>query len=1087
MSRLQQSLDLPGAPAPSARLPRRGRSVALALAVTVTAAVALSPVLSGRAGADAVPSATGVVTNVAGTGTGGFSGDAGPATAARLSGPRHVTVAADGSLYVADGENHRVRRIAPDGTITTVAGKGTAGSHGDGGPATEAAINTPHAVALDDAGNLFIADSMSARIRKVTPDGTITTVAGTGVEGFSGDGGPGTLAKIRNPKGLEIGPDGALYISDGLNHRVRRLDPDGTITTVAGNGAATSAGDGGPATDASIRVPRGLDFDAAGNLYVAEGDGHRVRRIGTDGIITTVAGTGRLGYNGDGIPAATAFLNDPHGVVVDGSGRLFIADTDNHRIRMVAADGTISTVAGTGQSGDGGSGLVSYYSALGNPRGVTLDAAGDLYISDTGSHRIRKVTTPTAAPPGVSVGDARPVAETDAVAGAGDAADDPAIWVDPADPTRSLVLGTDKATDYLEVYDLSGHRLQRLADRNRNLNNVDVQGGFSLGDRTVGLVATSGSDLGFYAIDPATREVTEVTPDTAVRPVHGSSGVCIYTSPASGKTYAFAAAVSGNVQQFEITAGPDGTVIAVSVRGPWDVNPAPDYEVHDGEMEACAVDDETGTLYVAEQAVGVWAYGAEPTDPTDPVNRTLVTSTGPHNGGPVTPDLEGIAVVPGPDGGGWVIVSSQASNSYVVVERAAPHAYVRTVMVGAAGEVDKCSFTDGIDAVAADLGDYFEQGLFVCQDNNNTLTTGAGSNQNFKLVPLDQIVPLPAPDRPVPPPTTTTSSTTSSTTTSSSTSTSTTTTSSTTTSTTTSSSTTTTKPPASSSTTTSSAPTTTSTTAGPGPTTSTSPPAVADPGFGRAGERSGYWMVDAGGHVHRFGDAADFGGPVGKLAAGAAAVDLEPTQTSAGYWVLADDGKVYRYGDARPLGDLSGDLRPGEVAVSLSATPSGNGYWIFTDRGRAESFGDAEFLGDVSRLTLAGPVLDSIATPTGDGYYMVASDGGIFAFGDARFYGSMGGRPLNAPVQSLVPDPDRTGYWLVASDGGVFAFQAAFRGSMGGRHLNAPVTGMVPYGDGYLMVGSDGGAFTFSSRPYAGSLGSAPPSQPVVAVAPLRD
>ena len=1080
LSRPQRSLRLPGAVAPTT-LPRRRRPFRLALTATATAAVALSPVLSDWAGADAVPS-PGVVTTVAGKGTSGSGGDGGPATDARLSGPRHLAVAADGALYLADGENHRIRRVAPDGTITTVAGNGTAGSDGDGGPATEAAINTPHAVALDDAGNLFIADSMSARIRKVTPDGTISTVVGTGVEGFGGDGGPGTSAKIRNPKGLEVGPDGALYISDGLNHRVRRLDPDGTITTVAGNGAATSDGDGGPAIEASVRVPRGLDFDAAGNLYVAEGDGHRVRRIGTDGIITTVAGTGTPGYNGDGIPAETAFLNDPHGVVVDASGRLFIADTDNDRIRMITTDGTISTVAGIGVAGDGGNGIVAYYSALRNPRGVTLDAAGDLFLADTGNHRIRKVTDPTAAPPGVSVGDARPVAETDAVAGAGDAADDPAIWVDPADPMRSLVLGTDKATGYLEVYDLSGRRRQRLADRDGNLNNVDVQAGFPMGERTVGLVATSGTDLGFYAIDPATREVTEVTPDSTLRPVHRSAGVCIYTSPTSGKTYAFAAAGNGNVEQFEITAGPDGKVTAVSVRGPWDVNPAPDYEVHDGEMEACAVDDETGTLYVAEQAIGVWAYGAEPTDPTDPTSRTLVVGTGPYNGGPVTPDLEGIAVVPGPDGGGWVIVSSQASNSYVVVERAAPHAYVRSVQVGAAGQVDKCSFTDGIDAVAADLGDYFQRGLFVCQDNNNTLAGGAGANQNFKLVPLDQIVPLPAPDRPVPAPTTTTSTTVTTSTTSTSTS--------TTTTTSTSTTTTTTKPPASSSTTTTTTtvPTTTSTTApegatDPGPT---KPPAE-DPGFGRAGARSGYWMVDAGGHVHRFGDATDFGGPAGNLAAGAAAVDLEPTSTSAGYWVLADDGRVYSYGNATPLGDLAGDLRAGEVAVSLSATPSGNGYWIFTDRGRAEAYGDAEFLGDVSRLTLAGPVLDSIATPTGAGYYMVASDGGIFAFGDARFYGSMGGKPLNAPVQSLVPDPDRTGYWLVASDGGVFAFQAAFRGSMGGRPLNAPVTGMVPYGDGYLMVGSDGGAFTFSSRPFAGSLGSAPPSQPVVAVAPLRD
>jgi myo-inositol-hexaphosphate 3-phosphohydrolase len=1055
--------------------PTRRRSLAGALALTLTAAVALVPGLSPSAGADVA----GVVTNIAGTGSSGFSGDGGAATAAKLAAPRHLVMAGDGSLYVADGGNHRIRRIAPDGTITTVAGTGTAGSSGDGGPATAAAINTPHAVAVDAAGNLFIADSMSARIRKVTPGGTITTVAGTGVEGFSGDGGPGTAAKLRNPKGLEIGPDGALYISDGLNHRVRRLGLDGTITTVAGNGAAASAGDGGPATAASIRVPRGLDFDAGGNLYVAEGDGHRVRRIALDGTITTVAGTGTAGYNGDLIPATSAQLTDPHGVVVDGSGRLFVADSDNHRIRMIETDGTISTVSGTGAAANGAGNAVAVYSAIANPRGLAVDAAGDVYIADTGNNRIRKVTGPTAAPPGLSVGSARPVAETDAVAGTGDAADDPAIWVDPADPTRSLVIGTDKATDYLEVYDLSGRRLQRLHDRNSTLNNVDVQGNFSLGGRTVGLVATSGSDLGFYAIDPDTRQLTEVTPDTVVRPTHGVAGVCLYTSPQSGKTYAFAAAGNGNVQQFEITAGPDGKVRAVSVRGPWDVNPAPDYEPHDGEMEACAVDDETGTLYVAEQAMAVWAYGAEPTDPTDPANRTLVTSTSAYNGGPGSADLEGIAVVGGPDGTGWVIVSSQASNSYIVVERAAPHAYVRTVTVASAGQVDGCTFTDGIDAVAADLGGYFQAGLFVCQDNTNTLAGGGGANQNFKLVPLHEIVPLPNPDGTVPSTTTTSSSSTTTTKPTTTTSTSTTTTSTTSTSTTTTTTNSTTTSTASTSTTTATVqqPVTTSTTAPLGPP---------DPGFGRAGSRSGYWMVDTAGHVYPFGEAADLGGPVGRLAPGAAAVDLEPTPTSAGYWVLADDGSVHRFGDATALRDLAGTLRAGEKAAALSATPSGRGYWIFTTKGRVAAFGDAPSFGDVSTLTLAGPVLDSIATPTGAGYYMVASDGGIFAFGDARFYGSMGGKKLNAPVQSLVPDPDGVGYWLVAADGGVFAFEAGFRGSMGGRPLNAPVTGMVPYGNGYLMVATDGGVFNFSTLPFSGSLGGTPPARPIVAVAARR-
>ncbi|HEV7864679.1 MAG TPA: phytase [Acidimicrobiia bacterium] len=1052
----------------SSRLPSRParlqtRLLSGALVAALTATVALLPGLSRRAGADAA-AGLGVVTNIAGTGVGGWTGDGGPATAARLSAPRHLVVAGDGSLFVADGGNNVVRRIAPNGTITTVAGNGTAGSSGDGGPATEAAINLPHAVAVDGTGHLFIADSSSARVRMVGPDGIITTVVGTGAEAFSGDGGPGTQATIKNPKGLKVGPDGALYISDGMNHRVRRLGLDGIITTVAGNGNDASAGDGGPAKAASLRTPRGLDFDAAGNLYVADGDGNRVRRIGTDGVITTVAGTGTPGYTGDGVPGVTAGLSNPHGVVVDPSGRLLVADTDNHRIRMVDLDGKIWTVSGTGQMGDGPGRGAAVYSAISDPRGLAVDGAGRLYVADTGNARIRRVTDPTPAPLGLWVGDAHAVAETDPVAGEGDAADDPAIWVDPADPSRSLIIGTDKAADNLEIYDLTGRRRQQIPDRDHTINNVDAQADFALGDRRVGLIATGGSDIAFYAIDPATGIVSDVTTDAEIHPTYGTQGICLYTSRGSGKTYVFATAYDGQVQQFEVVVRPDGKVGAVSVRGPWDINPAPDYVVHDGELEACTVDDETGTLYLSEQAVGIWAYGAEPTDSFAPADRTMFGKTTAY-GGPITADIEGLAVVPQPGGGGWIIASSQGSDQYVVFDRRAPHAYVRTLKVTPAGTVDGCTRTDGLDAVATDLGGAFNHGLFVCQDNLNTLVAGTTkANQNFKLVPLQQVVPLAAPEAPLPATTTTTTNSSGASTT-----------------------TTTTKPK----TTTTTDPEASTDTTAPGPTTTTST-TTGTPGgppgqdFHRAGSGSGYWMVDAGGRVYPFGDAKDLGAPGGRLAPGAAAVDLEPTPSSGGYWVLADNGRVYPFGDAVVLPDPAGALRPGETAAALSATPSGRGYWVFTTRGRVLAFGDAPFLGDVSTLTLAGAVLDSIATPSGGGYYMVAADGGIFAFGDAAFFGSMGGQRLNAPVQSLVPDPDGRGYWLVASDGGVFAFQADFRGSMGGRRLNAPVTGMVPYGDGYLMVGSDGGVFDFSTKPFAGSLGSAPPARPVVAVAAVR-
>jgi trimeric autotransporter adhesin len=257
-----------------------------------------------------------------------------------------------------------------------------------------------------------------------------------------------------------------------------------------------------------------------------------------------------------------------------------------------------------------------------------------------------------------------------------------------------------------------------------------------------------------------------------------------------------------------------------------------------------------------------------------------------------------------------------------------------------------------------------------------------------------------------------------------------------------------------------------------------------DPGVVPANTRAGYWMVGADGKVYGFGEAGHFGNAA--PAAGSSAVDLEPTPSGNGYWIVTDRGAVTTHGDAGFFGAPAANiLARGETVTSLSATPTGRGYWIFTSRGRAMNFGDAAFYGDMSKVTLNGPVLDSIPTTSGRGYYMVASDGGIFAFGDAKFFGSMGGKPLNKPVQSLVPDGDGVGYWLVASDGGIFAFQAGFKGSMGGKPLNKPVTGMVRFADGYLMVGEDGGIFNFSSKPFLGSLGATPPARPIVSVAAL--
>ncbi len=245
--------------------------------------------------------------------------------------------------------------------------------------------------------------------------------------------------------------------------------------------------------------------------------------------------------------------------------------------------------------------------------------------------------------------------------------------------------------------------------------------------------------------------------------------------------------------------------------------------------------------------------------------------------------------------------------------------------------------------------------------------------------------------------------------------------------------------------------------------------------------KAGYVMSTANGGVYAFGDAQY----AGNIASGNV-VDVESTATGKGYWLLEANGRLSSFGDAKAAGDMVGYLNPGETAVSVSADPLSGGYWIFTSLGRTRALGGAKNVGDMTGRRLNSPVLDSVATPSGNGYYMVAADGGVFSFGDAAFSGSMGGKPLNKPVRSLVPDGDGQGYWLVASDGGVFAFDASFRGSMGGARLNRDITGMVRFGNGYLMVGADGGIFNFSDKPFLGSLGTNPPSSPVVAVAAVN-
>jgi hypothetical protein len=344
-----------------------------------------------------------------GTGVPADSGDGGHAREAAINQPRAVSALPNGGYAWAEPYANRVRIVAPNGIVTTLAGTGEAGFSGDGGKATAAKLNFVHTAVPTADGGFLLADTRNSRIRKISSDGIITTVAGTGSHGFSGDGGPATSAQINNPRSVVPLPDGGFLIPDSNNHRIRKVSASGTITTVAGTGIGGFEGDGGPAIDARLDTPFAVAPTVDGGFLIADIENERIRKVSAAGMISTVAGNGVSGFSGDGGPATSARLHDSHNVVALADGGFLIADTTNERIRHVGADGVITTLMGDGIRGDNGDGGPAASARLSAPKAISVTDRGDLLIADEQNNRIRFVGTvviPTnLSPPAIS-GDA---------------------------------------------------------------------------------------------------------------------------------------------------------------------------------------------------------------------------------------------------------------------------------------------------------------------------------------------------------------------------------------------------------------------------------------------------------------------------------------------------------------------------------------------------------------------------------------------------------------------------------------------------------------------------------------------------------
>ena len=475
----------------------------------------------------------GIITAVAGTGVQGLAGDGGPATSAEFWFLGGLALDRAGNLFIADNGAGRVRKVSTSGMITTVAGNGTWGSSGDGGPAVNAELMEPNGVAVDGAGNLFIAEYASQYIRKVDFRGIITTVAGTGpsgpegIGGYSGDGGPAIRAQISGPTGVALDGSENLFFVDMFNSRIRKVSSGGIITTVAGNGSDSFSGDGGQAASAQLGNPSGVAVDSSGNLFIADSGNNRVRQLSTNGLITTVAGSGSTctqqtgvpsrpcgGYSGDGGAATSAELYVPSGVAIGSSGNLFIADTGNKVIREVTAEGVITTVNGTAGIGS---------------RGMVADSVGNLFIADAGNSRVLKLS---------------PDGTITTVAGSGPCPDEDICYSGDGGPaieaqfTSPVGLALDHAGSLL-IADPETSRVRKVSS-DGIITTVAGGGASSLGDggpatsaQLNGPSGVAGDTAGNLFIAEAGNRVRKVSPDGIITTIAGN-GVCSNSNCFSG-------------------------------------------------------------------------------------------------------------------------------------------------------------------------------------------------------------------------------------------------------------------------------------------------------------------------------------------------------------------------------------------------------------------------------------------------------------------------------------------------------------------------------------------------------------------------